>query len=123
MFFDPPSNKIYTWKNDLWPILPTYKKYGNDHTVFFLLWFLNQSEKYIVWFIIIQSKTDCLSLKATNHRDYATLMALSASKQGQGAEAAQQKLKQELNGRSWSEYCAAINRKIWTQGSQMWYEL
>ena len=47
-------------------------------------------------------------LLATNHRDFATLMALSATGQGQGAEAAFQKLREELAGRSWTEYCATI---------------
>ena len=55
-----------------------------------------------------QYQNETMDFLATNHRDFATLMALSASGQGQGAEAAQAKLKQELNGQSWTEYCAAI---------------
>ena len=45
---------------------------------------------------------------ATNNRDFATLMALTASGQGEGAEEAQLKLKQELAGLGWAEYCAKI---------------
>ena len=55
-----------------------------------------------------QYQNETMDFLATNHRDFATLMALSASGQGQGAEATQDKLKQELAGRSWSEYCATI---------------
>ena len=56
-----------------------------------------------------QYQNETMDFLATNNRDFATLMALSASGQGQGMEAAQDKLKQEMTGRRWKEYCAAIN--------------
>ena len=59
-------------------------------------------------FSLGQYQNETMDFLATNNRDFATLMALSASGQGRGAEAAQDKLKQELTGRSWTEYCAAI---------------
>ena len=49
------------------------------------------------------------TLLATNHRDYATLMALSSSNQGIGVEAALEKLKVEMRDQSWSEYCSGLS--------------
>lgn len=48
-------------------------------------------------------------LNMTNVRDYATYIALTANSQGKGGEAALERLKQTLGGRSWAQYCSGAS--------------
>ena len=48
---------------------------------------------------------DMTNLDLTNVRDYATYVALTANNQGKGGERAMTRLKEELGGKTWTEYC------------------
>ena len=54
-------------------------------------------------------ETDMAGLNMTNVRDYATYIALTANSQGKGGEAALERLKQTLGGRSWAQYCSGAS--------------
>ena len=86
------------------------KQKQQNNIIYLLLTLRHNAERFSKWaFVMGEYQNQTLaSLVPTNRRDFATFMALSSSKQGLGGETAENNLKQEMKGQSWTDYCASI---------------